>query len=167
MANVLSEAQRLWRGSNTEIRTSDIAKLAKNRFEVERRRGYLNIVQQTNKFPPIAVKMFTKVTIDSIATVTPSLFASFSSKSFFCCNSIVQFRSRLWLGLQWKDDCASEICSCDAILTYDSLSYSKLGRSVKITSFPSFSSRFIYMAPYRFGIFPHDISEFYEKRLLH
>ena len=48
---------------NTAIKTSDKAKHAMKMFDVLRRRGCLNIVQQTNKFPPIADKRLINVTV--------------------------------------------------------------------------------------------------------
>lgn len=71
------------------IRTSEMANQAMNIFKVLRRRECLNIVQQTSKFPPIAVKRFTKVTDDSIDTERASLSASFSSKLLFSNESIL------------------------------------------------------------------------------
>ena len=63
------------------IKTSDKAKHAMKMFDVLRRRGCLNIVQQASKFPPMADKRLIKVTVDSSATEKPLLPASLFSKS--------------------------------------------------------------------------------------
>ena len=75
------------------MRTSDKAKHVMKMFDVLRRRGCLNIVQQTSKFPPMADKRLINVTVDSSATEKPLLPANLFSKSTLPCASIYTVNS--------------------------------------------------------------------------